>query len=88
LSIFNLPDDLDVASEMEAMDRNNAINSILNNMYHNNNIELLLDNTKTCISCSCIIPIERQRVILSIKKTCDYCAECQDYIEKSDRMYN
>lgn len=35
-----------------------------------------------CKICSMVIPVERQQLVLTMKETCDYCAGCQEMLER------
>lgn len=80
-------DDCDVAYEMEERERNAGIQKILDNVKRNEVKETDLDPELRCDLCNSFIPIERQRIVLSMADSCDYCVCCQDYIDKKDRNY-
>lgn len=82
-------DDAEVASLLEERERNSSIQAILRDKPNNldRDIEKLIDPEKQCEDCGAIIPVERQRVILTIAKTCDYCVNCQELITKEQRLY-
>lgn len=80
-------DDGDIASMFEELDRERALHQVLGNIPQKRNIDALLEDGKLCECCEDIIPIERQRIVLTILKTCDYCVECQTLMEKQDLLY-
>lgn len=83
-----LTDELDIASELENREREAALFNILKNIPEKRNIEELLIKDLKCIECDDIIPIERQRIVLTIHKTCDYCIECQRLMDYESKLYN
>jgi RNA polymerase-binding transcription factor DksA len=81
-------DDAEVASLLEERERNSSIQAVLRDKPSNTrNIEDLLDPDKECDDCGAIISIERQRVILTIAHTCNYCVNCQELISKEQKLY-
>jgi|688.fasta_scaffold1240574_1 hypothetical protein len=83
----NVLDECDIASVFEENDRSIGIAKIVGNFPRNRNIDEILIDGLECDICSSIIPIERQRVVLTMKETCDYCAGCQEILDKKDRLY-
>jgi RNA polymerase-binding transcription factor DksA len=80
-------DECDIASAVEEAERNFAIQKILGNRSPKGNIELRLDPNKECDSCGDIIPLARQRIVLSIHKNCDLCVDCQSDRDWQERIY-
>lgn len=81
-------DEVDFAQILEENERQASIKAILKNKpMFPRNIESLIDPDKECDDCGSLIPVERQRVILTINNTCDYCVLCQEMIAKEDRLY-
>lgn len=56
--------------------------SVLTVAPHERDIESLIVTGLECKICNFIISTERQRVVLQINTTCDYCAGCQDIMER------
>ena len=83
----DIMDECDIAAELEHQDRTYAIHQILKNKPAERNIEALLDVDLECDLCYDIIPLERQRIILTIHHTCKYCVECQMIIDKENKLY-
>jgi RNA polymerase-binding transcription factor DksA len=90
LTTTDVLDDAEVASLLEQQERDSSIRAILKDKPTNLNrdIEKLIDPEKECDDCGAIIPIERQRVVLTISETCDYCVACQEIIAKELKLYN
>ncbi len=87
-TMFNeVNDECDIASILEEMERENSVRHILMNVPPKRDIDALIDVEKRCDWCDDIIPIARQRIVLTLHKTCDYCVECQQLIEKQDLLY-
>lgn len=80
-------DECDIASVFEENDRNIGIAKIVGGFPRNRNIEDILIEGLECDICSSIIPIERQRVVLTMKESCDHCAGCQEILDRKERMY-
>ena len=80
-------DDGDIASIFEERDRERALHQVLGNIPEKRDIDALLEDGKLCEWCNDIIPIERQRIVLTLLKSCDYCVECQALMEKQDLLY-
>lgn len=55
---------------------------ILNNTTTVQNKDNVINIELECIICTAIIPVERQRLILTIKTSCEYCAGCQDLMDR------
>lgn len=83
----NVLDECEIAAVFEENDRNVGIAKIVGHFPRNRNIEELLNVALECDICSSIIPIERQRVVLTMKESCDYCAGCQEILDRKDRLY-
>jgi hypothetical protein len=80
-------DECDIAAELEQHERDYSIYQILKNKPSARNMEALLDINLECELCSDIIPIERQKIILTIHHTCNYCVECQMIIDKENKLF-
>lgn len=80
-------DECDIASAMEEAERNFAIQKILGSRIPDVDIESKLDLDKECDSCGDKIPLARQRIVLSIHKTCDLCVDCQSDYDWKERVY-
>lgn len=80
-------DDADIASILEEMERQLALKTLTSNVSRDRDIESLLNEHLTCDKCDNIIPIERQKIILSINETCDLCVECQDIVDKKNKLF-
>lgn len=80
-------DECDIASVFEENERNIGIAKIVGVFPRNRDIEVLLIEGLECDICSSIIPVERQRVVLTMKETCDYCAGCQEILDRKEKMY-
>ena len=80
-------DDGDIASVLEEAERSASISRILWDSPGQRNIDALIDENLQCDICSVYIPVERQRIVLTIHKTCDLCVDCQRIEDKKDRMY-
>ena len=82
-------DDAEVASLLEEKERNSSIQAVLRNKPKNpgRDIEKLLDPSKECDDCGAIIPIARQRIVLTIADTCDLCVACQDVMQREQKLY-
>jgi RNA polymerase-binding transcription factor DksA len=80
-------DEADLASIIEEMEREYAIRSITSSVPKNRDIESLLADDAECDFCGALIPIIRQRIVLSIADTCDYCVECQEIIDRKNRLF-
>lgn len=80
-------DEGDIASMFEERDRDRALQSVISHIPPKRNIDALLEDGKHCEWCNDVIPIERQRIVLTILKTCDFCVDCQQLVEKQDLLY-
>lgn len=80
-------DDGDIASIIEELDRERALHNVLGNIPPKRDIDALLEEGKLCEWCDDVIPLERQRIVLTLLKTCDYCVDCQSLMEKQDLLY-
>lgn len=80
-------DDADIAALMEENERDASIRRILSNKPRERNIEALLNPNLCCESCDTPIPIERQRIVLTINKECSMCVDCQQDYDKQERAY-
>lgn len=80
-------DECDIASMLEELDREQAVKNILINVPPKRDIDALIDVEKQCDWCGDIIPVARQRIVLTLQTTCDYCVECQQMLEKQDLLY-
>jgi RNA polymerase-binding transcription factor DksA len=85
VAIDDVYDEAEVAEIVERQARDAAVFDILKDMPEDRfdpNAVIDTDPTKECIECGELIPEARQRIVLTISKSCDYCAECQTYHEK------
>ncbi len=80
-------DECDIASELEQNEREYSIQQILKNKPLERNIGELLNIDLRCNSCDDIIPIERQKIVLTLFHTCEYCVECQTIIDKELKLF-
>lgn len=81
-------DECDIASAFEENERNISIARILSGVPRNRKIEdIVTIEGLECDICGTVIPIERQRLVLTIKETCEYCVGCQDIMDKQDKLY-
>jgi RNA polymerase-binding transcription factor DksA len=87
ISDTNVLDECEIAAVFEENDRNVGIAKIVGHFPRNRNIDELLDNELECDICGAEIPVERQRVVLTMKESCDHCAGCQEILDKKDRLY-
>lgn len=78
----------DLASAFEENEREYNINKIIGHIKRRVVTESDLDPDLICIECGEIIPIGRQKVVLSMHETCDYCVYCQEVNDKRDNIYN
>ena len=77
----------DVASEIEERERSAGIQRILDNIVRNVVSDDDLDPELTCNWCDSLIPVGRQKIVLSMSNSCDYCVDCQSIIDKQDKNY-
>jgi hypothetical protein len=77
----------DVASEIEERERSFGIQRILDNIERNVVSDADLDPELTCSWCDSLIPIGRQKIVLSMANSCDYCVDCQTIIDRRERVY-
>ncbi len=80
-------DECDIASELEQNERDYSVQQILKNKPIERDIEKLLDKDLHCESCDDIIPIERQRIVLTLQHSCEYCIDCQTILEKESKLF-
>ena len=80
-------DEADLAAIIEEMEREHAIRSITSRVPKDRDIESLLAEDAECDFCGALIPIIRQRIVLSIADTCEYCVECQEIIDRKNRLF-
>jgi RNA polymerase-binding transcription factor DksA len=84
----NHTDELDIASAIEEMSRAAAINRILSKVPVPRDIESLIIEDLECDHCGCIIPVARQRIVLSIAESCNLCVDCQQTHDKREKLYH
>jgi RNA polymerase-binding transcription factor DksA len=84
ITVDDVYDEAELAEFVENQERESAIFNIVKDMpaARFDPSSIVTDPNKTCEECGDLIPEERQRVILTISKSCDYCAECQGYLNK------
>jgi RNA polymerase-binding transcription factor DksA len=80
-------DDGDIASVLEEAERSASISRILSDIPGKRNIDELIVENLQCDICLAYIPVERQRIVLTIHKTCDLCVDCQAIEDKKDRLF-
>lgn len=82
-------DEIEIAARFEEAEREYVINQILQKISRKpRDIESLIDDSHTCDDCGALIPIARQRAVLQVYDTCDYCIDCQTIIEKKNSLYS
>lgn len=80
-------DECDIAAILEEAERMSLINKIRHDIPRDRDIEQLINGELQCEVCLSYIPVERQRVVLTINKTCDLCVDCQSIADKKDKMF-
>jgi RNA polymerase-binding transcription factor DksA len=81
-------DECDIASVLEENERNYSIAKILSNKPKNRtDKDIVVVDGLECDLCGTEIPLERQRIVLTISHSCDYCVACQEIIDKQERLY-
>ena len=81
-------DECDIASVLEENERNFSIAKILSNKPKNRTEkDIVVIDGLECDFCGTEIPLERQRIVLTINHSCDYCVACQEIIDKQERLY-
>jgi RNA polymerase-binding transcription factor DksA len=81
-------DECDIAYAFEENERALSIAKILINKPKNRtDRDLVLVDGLECDLCGYEIPLERQRIVLTINLTCEYCVACQEIIDKQERLY-
>jgi RNA polymerase-binding transcription factor DksA len=84
----NHTDELDIASAIEELARAAAIKRIRSKVPTNRDIESLIIDGLECDQCGCVIPIARQRIVLSIAECCSLCVDCQQINDKREKLYS
>ena len=80
-------DEIEIASMNEFRATEESLKKVLKDIPPKRDIESLIDPELECDVCAALIPIERQRVVLQIAKTCDHCVDCQQIIDKQHAKY-
>lgn len=83
----DVKDDADVAAELEERERSYSIAKIRSSIPGIKPEDIVVDEELRCLQCDTFIPVARQRIVLTISKTCDYCVQCQNDADKRDRIY-
>lgn len=81
-------DECDIAAALEEAERAASIKRIRHDMPGDRDIEQLIVEDLQCEMCAAVIPVARQRVVLTIHKTCDLCVDCQSVVDKKEKMFN
>lgn len=83
--IDDVYDEAELAEIVERNARDASINGIRKDMPADRfdpNKVIETNPTLECVECGDIIPEARQRVVLTISTSCDFCAECASYNER------
>ena len=82
------PDDSEFASNLENNERTSCIQAITKDIPpRDRDIESLIDPELECIDCGVLIPVARQRIVLTIAHTCTHCVYCQDRVQRTAKAY-
>lgn len=80
-------DECDIASVLEENERSFSIARILSNKPNRAEKDIVVIDGLECDLCGTDIPLERQRIVLTINHSCDYCVACQEIIDKQEKLY-
>lgn len=81
-------DSADEASVLENNERVAAVAAILRDIPpKDRDIEKLIDPELGCDDCGVLIPVERQRIVLTIAKECNLCVYCQEIAHRAAKAY-